>query len=200
MWRTGDAVLMRGIYRGKLRWAMPHRLVEAGDGRLVMFLRAGTAIKGPSNYADMPYAEQLTRGWDVIDREWHTHHVLRIVPLEGAHEVNVFWTEDWQHVCWYVNLQQPARLHELGYDTFDQQLDIVVGPDRSWEWKDEEEFDDLVLAGVLTGTEHARVRAEGLRMVDAIERWDAPFDEGWENWRPPAGWTHAELPEGWDVV
>lgn len=203
MWRPGDAVLMRGLFRGKIRWAVPHRLVEATDNRLVLYLRPGTPIKGPSNYAAtpyVPYPEQLTQGWDVVDREWHTHHLLRIVPFGVAHEVDVFWTEDWQFVCWYVNLQAPARLTPLGYDTFDQQLDIVVAPDRTWEWKDEEEFDDLVAYGVLTGTEHARVRAEGMRLADAIERWDAPFSEGWESWRPPVDWASAELPDGWEVV
>jgi Protein of unknown function (DUF402) len=199
----GGAALMRGIYRGKIRWAVPHRVVEATDRRLVLFLREGTPIKGPSNYDAkpyMPYPEQLTRGWEVVDRTWHTHHLLRIVPLGAAHEVNLFWTADWSFVGWYVNLQQPARLHALGYDTFDQQLDIVVAPDRSWRWKDEEEFDDLVAYNVLSGTEHAAVRSEGLRLVDAIERWDPPFSEGWEEWRPPDGWTHADLPVGWDVV
>lgn len=203
VWRPGDAVLMRGIYRGKIRWAVPHRVVESTGERLVVFLHEGTHIKGPSNYGTtphIPYPEQLTQGWDVVDRTWHTHHLLRIVPLDAAHEVNVFWTKDWHFVCWYVNLQQPARLHVLGYDTFDQQLDLVVAPDRSWRWKDEEEFDDLVAHGVLTGTEHARVRAEGLRVVEAIEAWQPPFSERWEEWRPPAEWTIPELPGGWDVV
>ena len=200
MWRTGDAVLQRGIFRGQIRWAVPHRLVELTDERAVMFLRAGTKLKGPSGYDTKPYAEQLTGGWDVVDRVWHSHHVLRIVPFDAAHEVDVFWTEDWDFRCWYVNLQEQARPSALGWDTFDQQLDIVVRPDRTWEWKDEDEFDDLVVAGVLSGTEHARVRAEAERVLADIERWTRPFDEGWEDWRPPADWTHAELPEGWDVV
>lgn len=198
--RAGETVLMRGVFRGKIRWAVPHRLVELTDERMVVFLRAGTAIKGPSNYAatpHVPYAEQLTRGWEVVDREWHTHHLLRIVPFGAAHEIDVFWTEDWHFVCWYVNLQEPARRTAIGFDTFDQQLDLVVAPDRSWEWKDEEEFDDLVGAGVLTGTQHARVRAEGERVIAAIEAWALPFSEGWENWRPPADWTHPVLPANW---
>jgi hypothetical protein len=44
----------------------------------------------------------------------------------------------------------------------------------------------------------AQIRAEGERAIDRIEAWTAPFDEGWERWRPGSGWSLPQLPEDWD--
>ena len=42
---------------------------------------------------------------------------------------------------WYVNLETPYTRHDVGVDATDLVLDIVVSPDRSWVWKDEEEME-----------------------------------------------------------
>jgi hypothetical protein len=34
--------------------------------------------------------------------------------------------------------------------------------------------------------------------VRLIESWDAPFREGWEEWRPDPSWTVPVLPVDWD--
>jgi predicted RNA-binding protein associated with RNAse of E/G family len=198
--RAGDTLLLRSVFRGRIRWATPHRLVEQTDGRVAMFLRVGTRGIRPSNYRAKPYAEALLEDWECIEQPWHTHHVLRLTPFAAAHSVDLYWTEDWRFVCWYVNLQQPLRRTPLGFDTFDQQLDVVVAPDRRWEWKDVEEFDDLVVAGILSGTEHAAIRGEAERVVAQIEAWEPPFSEGWEDWRPPPEWTLPELATDWRAV
>jgi hypothetical protein len=194
--RPGDAVLLRGVFRERVRWATPHRLVELTDERVVAFLAVGTPGIRPDNYARKPYVEQLLDGWNHVVGPWQTHHVLRVTPFAAAHSVDLFFSEDWHFVCWYVNLQEPLRATRLGFDTFDQQLDIVVAPDGRWEWKDEQEFEDL-RGTILEPAAHDAVRAEGERVVRDIEAWRAPFDEGWEDWRPPAGWTVPELPEEW---
>ena len=41
-------------------------------------------------------------------------------------------------ICWYVDLQEPFRRDADGIVTCDQSLDIVIGRDRRWRWKDED--------------------------------------------------------------
>jgi hypothetical protein len=101
---------------------------------------------------------------------------------------------------WYVNLQSPFRRTSYGVDVVDQVLDIVVRPDRSWYWKDE---DELALA-VATGAcdqEHADViRRAGQELPALIEAGEPPFDDSWRNWRPPEGWSIAGVPDGWQFA
>jgi hypothetical protein len=35
-------------------------------------------------------------------------------------------------------------------------------------------------------------------VIERIEAWSIPFDEGWEHWRPDPGWPLPELPDDWD--
>ena len=41
------------------------------------------------------------------------------------------------------------------------------------------------------------IRAEGERVVAMIERWDPPFSDRWETWRPDPAWSLPELPADW---
>ena len=44
-----------------------------------------------------------------------------------------------EHWGWYVNLQLPFRRTELGFETMDLVLDLIVDPDGSWRWKEDED-------------------------------------------------------------
>ncbi len=102
--------------------------------------------------------------------------------------------------CWYVNLQEPYRRTAIGFDTMDQELDIVVAADRSeWRWKDEEAFSRLQAMGVFSAEEAKAIRAEGERVLDSMHKDQPPFSSGWENWAPPPEWPIPELPEAWDA-
>ncbi|MBI4307040.1 MAG: DUF402 domain-containing protein [Chloroflexi bacterium] len=54
---------------------------------------------------------------------------------------------------WYVNVESPYRRTSFGFDTFDQELHIVVDPDLTWRWKDVENLDALVEAGMFSTAE-----------------------------------------------
>ena len=88
------------------------------------------------------------------------------------------------------------RESPFGFDTTDHLLDIWVDPDRSWRWKDEDHLAEAIEIGLFTTEQAEAMRTEGERMVQRIEAWAAPFDEGWENWLagPPLA---AALDSGW---
>ena len=94
-----------------------------------------------------------------------------------------------------MNLEAPWQPSAVGFDTEDHDLDLWVEPDGSWRWKDEDELEIAVEAGLYTPEQAAAFRAEGERV---LEEW--PFPTGWEESRPDGAGPKPALPEGWDVV
>jgi hypothetical protein len=192
----GDTVLLRSIYRGRVRWTFPHRFVAADDGRFALYCgpgNGGRLMKQAS--ADGRYLEAWARGDAPSEWTWERTNVLRLMREGDAHTVEVIWDEAWSLLGWYVNLQAPLRIHGTFFDTMDWALDITVAPDGAWAWKDEHDLAEAIELGVFDEAGAAAVRAEGERVV--AER---PWPTGWEDWRPRPEWTPLPLPEGWDVV
>jgi uncharacterized protein len=177
-----------------VRWALPHVLVEDGAERVALYAGPGFRGARPARFVD-DYIEQLATGaWDFEEHVWHTHHVLRLTPLARAHSMDLYWDEAWAFRGWYVNLQAPLVRSRFGFDTADHALDVVVRPNRSWRWKDEDHLAALVERGVYTPTEAAAIRAEGKSVID---RFDELLPTGCEEWRPDPDWPEPTLPEDW---
>ena len=195
MWRNGDPVLMRYVFRGRVRWAFPETFVAETEDAICLYCQPGTLGKRPTrSFFEDP--GQIAQGhWEHVDHQWVQHHVLWLQRLGRRHSLGLFWDEDWQFRGWYVNLQEPVRRSQLGFDIRDQALDITVAPNGSWSWKDEDHLARLVELQVFSADEAEVIRAEGKRVVD---EW--PFPTGWEEWRPDPGWKPPTLPAGWDVV
>ncbi len=192
---TGDAILLRSVYRGRVRWTFPQRVV-ADDGKvLVTFLTPGTPGVVIGRDADGTYLRRWARGDDPRPHVWRQHHVLWLTRLGDGHSLGLFWDEAWTFKSWYVNLQSPLVRTPLGYDMTDHALDIVVDPAGTPSWKDEEDFAEARALGVFSDAEAAAVRAEGERVIAA-----RPWPTGWEDWRPDPAWTPPQLPENWNVV
>ena len=194
--RPGDAVLVRSVYRGRVRWAFPHRFVANDGDRVVLYLTPGTSGVWMGRDPDGRYLERWARGDDPHAHVWHTHHLLWLVrPDTDSHMLGVLWDERWRLRGWYVNLQEPFRKTRLGYDYADLALDVVVAPDGSWTWKDEDDFAETQRLGILDPDAAAALRAEGERVVAR-----SPWPTGWEEWRPDPAWRPLALPDGWANV
>ena len=194
--RPGDPVLVRSVYRGRVRWAFPHRFVAHDGERVALYLAVGTRGVWMGRDPDGRYLERWARGDDPHPHVWHTHHVLLLArPRVDSHTLALQWDESWQLRCWYVNLQEPFRESRGGFDFTDLALDVVVAPDGTWAWKDEDDFAEAQQLGILDLAAASAVRAEGERVL--AER---PWPTGWEDWRPDPSWTPLELPDGWEVV
>jgi len=87
--------------------------------------------------------------------------------------------------------------HGVRGAAFDRGSILVVDPDRSWHWKDEDHLAEALEIGLFTPEQAKAMRTEGERAIERIERWSAPFDEGWENWRPDLDWPLPSIPDGW---
>jgi hypothetical protein len=193
--RPGDVVLLRSVFRGRVRWTFPHRFALEHEGRLGFYCCPGTPGMLMVRDRDGRYLERWARGDDPRPHVWQWHHILRLVRPADPYTVEIYWDERWQHVCWYVNLQAPLVPSALGFDTTDWALDVLIDPDGSWRWKDEDDFAEAIAIGIFSKDEAARVRDAGERAL-AEQAWPT----GLEDWRPDPSWTPPPLPPEWHVV
>ena len=207
MWEPGDVIVHQEVWRGRVWAARPLVVVEDTPERLLLWIPQGTRRKVPSTppgRVDPPTRRERVienlarRDWVHVDHEWDMDHLWLLRPGDW-HGLWVSWVGG-RHVGWYVNLQRPFRRTPLGIEAMDMMLDVVVEPDLTWRWKDQDEFADLVGRGLVDATTGELVRAEGEAVIGRVERREAPFSEPWPDWRPDPSWPEPVLPAGWDVI
>ncbi len=200
------AVVIRTVFRGRVWTAVPNYLIEDSPERVVTAQVPGGRCRlwAPADQYDDPVARTrvcttLASGrWTTVETTWHTNRILWVWPRAASYMVGHVWEDATdQFRGWYLNLQSPLRRSHIGFDLWDQLLDVVVRPDRTWFWKDEDQFEDAIRLDVIGSKEAAGVRAQGESL---IRRLDTLLPTGWEDWRPEPGWPVLELPGGWDQV
>ena len=177
--RPGDVVEVRSTYRGRVRWAFPHHVVADDGERFALYLAPGAEGVWMGRDPDGRYLERWMTDEPPRPLVWQRHHILSLTCRGEAHSLWHFWDESWKFVCWYVQLQAPMLEVPAGLETTDHALDVIVEPDGTWRWKDEDDFAEAQALGVFTPDEAAAVRAEGERVIAAH-----PWPTGWEDWRP----------------
>jgi Protein of unknown function (DUF402) len=187
-WEPGDVVVWREAWRGQTYIGVPVRVVEDGECGLAFYVSEGTRFAFPPG--GWPFADE--HPW-AANPVWTGHGLLALHrPGDAFTTWHVWEGAERRFVGWYVNFQEPLRRTERGFDTQDQELDLVVEPDGSWRWKDERELEDWVPRGRFTREEVAAIRAEGERVV---AEW--PFPTGLEEWEPHPAWPVPTLPDDW---
>lgn len=141
-----------------------------------------------------------TKTWKLVETRWERGDNIILVRPGAAHAVCAFFNGG-VHVGWYVNLQEPLRRTNLGFDYMDLALDIVVAADcTAWQWKDEDEIVEWVPRGYISEGDASEVRAEGERVITDIRARSGFFSEGWARWRPDPAWHLPELPQAWNLL
>ena len=203
---SGETAVVQEVWRDRVWAARPLRVIQDEGDFVVLWFPRGTRWKAPTTHPAQPrkadrgsrLAECAALGeWVFRDVEWDVD-TLQLIRERDWHAVWVSWLPDGRHWGWYVNLQQPLRRTELGFETMDLVLDVIIDPDRTWRWKDEDELQTFIDRGVIDAELAARVRDEALQVIARAERNEAPFSEPWTDWRPDPAWELPELPDGWD--
>src|ERR1700753_1726147 len=141
---TGQIVVRRYFRGGRYTFMKPLRAVSDDDAGLLLWMPGGTEVAvltdadGRSLH-DVPASAM--REPRLVRRPWRDHDILVLMPPGAAYSVWWLFTAG-RFVRWYVNLETPYVRHDGGVDLTDQVLDVVVEPDRRWEWKDEDEMAD----------------------------------------------------------
>jgi hypothetical protein len=174
--------------------------VVRDDAELVaLYIPRGATFK---TWAVAPAPPNWQPVRQLTDALWR-RDTLRLMYPGAHHSVWVSWASEGSERRfhgYYINMEEPFRRTEIGFDTNDHTLDVVVAPDRSWEWKDKQELAARIQQGVYSAEFAAAVRAEGERLVAALERNAPPFSDGWERWLPPSEWRIPGLPADWDTL
>ena len=209
-WRPGAQILQQEMWGERIGAIRPVTVVEDLPEHLALYSHPNTRMVscGVENRRSIElseridlYLKMLEPGVGEFSEEVSpNHHVLTLTPAGSWHSIWLFWSADWRFRSWYVNFQWPARRIADGIQTHDCALDIVVRPDLSWEWKDVDEFEELISRGFFSDEQAAAVRAEADLMVKVIESGGPPFCDGWEDWRPDPSWPAPRLPDNWAEI
>ncbi|WP_328461517.1 DUF402 domain-containing protein [Actinoplanes sp. NBC_00393] len=205
----GRPLVYRNFSAGRLVNVRLCRVVSDDERGLLLWLARGSAAiievaTDGRGVRSMPFAEWVTVGHKLVPAAWNGPGILKFIPSEGEHSVWFFRTDEGVFKEWYVNLEEHAVRWDdgalAGVDVVDQDLDVVVAPDRSWQWKDEDEFAErLALPEHYWVPSPDEVWAEGRRVIKKIEAGDFPFDGTWTDFQPDPAWpVPTEMPPGWD--
>jgi len=183
---------------------VPVTVVDDSPERIAHFIPYGTRYLSRTFPDGNPLPRVMTieeyRRYEPVltPRTWKRHALVTTAP-GLAHAVRGWWTPAWEFGGWYVNLQAPLRRTLTGFTTEDHFLDILVAPDRTWTWKDDEELALAVERGRITPVLSDAIRAEGERVVKTIARAGFPFDGALAEWRPDPAWPVPTLGATWNA-
>ncbi len=79
----------------------------------------------------------------------------------------------------------------------DYVLDVEIGPDSRWAWKDEDEWDAALEGGLVARDVLHSVGEEGEQMIREVEARAWLFDAGLESWRLDPSWPIPQMLPNW---
>jgi protein associated with RNAse G/E len=205
-WNVGDIIAWRGIYRNRIWHAQTVIVVRDALEETVVTLLPGTECISPEGYSLGKNSYQ--RRWNFKEKDWQaeryfwrTNRLLLLMEPEKYYSTILFWNhESNEFLCYYINFQLPFQRRESAIDTLDLDLDLVIRPDFSYEWKDMDDYqkaieNEIIFPEWISGIETAK--------QDVLERWEKrryPFDGSWLAWMPDPDWSPPQLPENWDKI
>jgi hypothetical protein len=207
---SGRPILHRQFVGDRLVFVRAGHVVEHSERGLLLWIANGCPLAVEMSadglgLRDMSFADWVGRPKVLTANVWRGPDILMLMPPAAAHSVWWFWDDRGVHDGWYINLEEPGVCWDdgavAGVDICDQDLDVWVYPDRSWEWKDEDEMEErLALPDHYWVPDPDAVRAEGQRVTRLVDEGVFPFDGTWCDFRPPdSTWrVPPALPPGWD--
>jgi hypothetical protein len=144
--QPGDLVVRRHFQRDLLSRVWLGRVAADDEHGLWLWVATGSAYRDLGT-ADGRHLRLITfTDWPHVDKAWDETpwqgRMLMLHPREGDYSVWLFLDDEGALLRWYVNLERPVvRWRDAGLggvDTTDYDLDVIVHPDLSWRWKDEE--------------------------------------------------------------
>jgi hypothetical protein len=186
-WQQGDVILRREVLNDGRPWLeFPVFVVQDEPELFATYLASGTSLHFPTG--PWPTGNGL-HPWHG-QKEWEGHGVLMLQRPGDMHAVWVLWQEPRRRFhSWYLNIQEPFRRTDAGYDTQDLELDIVIEADGSWRLKDADVLEQRISEGRYRPDQIDDVRREAARLtgeLDAGRRW---WSDDWSRWTPDPAWS-----------
>ncbi|HEU4948568.1 MAG TPA: DUF402 domain-containing protein [Kribbella sp.] len=209
-WEPGTTI--HWVYEGTGRHSgkpnvRPMTVVRDDEAGLVAWLAPGTPLIKPVLTDGRETRHAGPRDMFTEDRVlkldiWRGTGILKVAPAGKRWSVWHFWAADGTFRGWYVNLEAPHRrdADRRRTSTVDYVLDLWVTPDRTVEWKDEDELEGAVAAGRFSPQEAERIVDDARDAEQEITTWTSPFSDSWHEWRPDLNWRLPEAPSGYEVA
>lgn len=206
----GEPVLLRFVREKRISGVQPVTVLEDRPDRVALALVPGTRVLQPEHHREPEWGvnrahaavEAERRGpATLVTAEWTMSQLLLVMERERWYAIHHFWdAKSGRFLCWYVNFQLPFSRVPTGFDTRDLALDLIVGPDHRYGFKDEDEFATFIEHGRINAAEELAVRRAADEVVACVEERAFPFDGAWLDRRPSTCAPIRELPSDWDVV
>lgn len=206
MWKPGDVITWRGIYRDKVWHAQPVIVVKDAPEEMVLALLPGTECVAPEGYLEGKQTSK--RRWNYKDEDWkqetylwHTNRLLILLETDKFYSTMYFWDHaSHEFLCYYINFQLPFERNNVGIDTLDLDLDLIIYPDFSFEWKDVNDYqmsidNEVIFPEWIRGIDFAKQD-----VLSRLETHSYPYDGSWLTWMPDPIWSPPKLPENWDKI
>lgn len=206
MWSYGDLITWRGIYRERIWHVQPTLLVKDSPQEVVTTLLPGTECAAEESYPQQKNNDRhrwyfVDRDWQLATYTWKTNRLLLIFEPEKYYSTILFWNHGSdEFLCYYINFQLPFRRNHRSLDTLDLDLDIVIRPDLTYEWKDLDDYQTAIEHGVILPEWIQGIESAKSEILEKLARRQYPFDGSWLDWMPDPSWSPPTLPEGWDKV
>lgn len=127
-------------------------------------------------------------------RDWAGGGILAVFQPEIMYSVWFFETESGLRDAYYINIEAPYIRTDVGIETSDLLLDVVVRADGAYRYKDEDELEFASEAGLFSQTEVAAICHAAEEAVTVLNQRRFPFDAGYESFQPDPAWPIPSLP------
>ena len=205
-WKPGDVIAWRGIFNQRVWHVQPTIVVKDSPEEIVLTLLPGTECIAEEDYS--MGKKNGKRWWDFEDKPWNlekyiwrANRLLILLEPEKYYSTTYFWRDDSNDfLCYYINFQLPFQRSHCGIDTLDLDLDLIINPDFSFEWKDEDDYQKAIDNRVIIPKWTQEIEMAKKEVFDKLEKRQYPYDGSWLNWMPDPGWSPPKLPLNWDKI
>lgn len=183
-YRSGEVIVGEERWHGLLWSAVPQRVVCSSEQELITHIPDGTVAVHATNRV-LRVAAGLTRDERKL-LALKTRHAVAGESREAPEKLHVYrpgrwarinlgWYPDGAFMGWYVNFELPPRPSPAGLVSKDLVLDIHVRPDRSWVWKDREDFETAITDGILDPDLRDTLADEAELVLAEVAQQRGPF-------------------------
>jgi protein associated with RNAse G/E len=206
MWKLGDVVSWRGIYRERIWHSQTVIVVRDTPEEIALTLLPGAECIAPEGYLQGKNSEKRRwnfkeKDWQVERYSWRTNRLLLLMEPKKYYSTIWFWNQVGnEFLCYYMNFQLPFQRRHCGIDTLDLDLDLIINPDFSYEWKDVDDYQKAIESEIIFPEWIQGIEEAKQEIFDRLGKRQYPFDGAWMNWKPNPNWSPPKLPENWDQV
>lgn len=205
---AGSTAIRRDVFRGRTWTESPVRVLASDATSALTALWPGVVTLASTQFIGsmQPGREALREesiaslasgDYELGEWTWKWASFVTEITSERWFTVTRKYGEDGALLGWYINFERPPLWHGTGWDTFDLLVDLVVEPDGTWHWKDEDEYAQGRRLGLVTDAEHAAVDSAREQALALVKARAGTFGDGpGLRWSPDPAWPLPTLGAG----